>query len=322
MEKEQIICQCCLNDDTSQFIERYKKNGFVVLECKKCSFNFIPPRYRENVTYGDYKSDDTLMQIRQGNNWLKVQRNLLRYKLIRKYKKSGTLFDLGVGWGHFLYTGRLLGYDVYGIEIANNPYIYAKNDLNLPVDQIDFFQMDKPDKSYDIITMWDVLEHIDKADLVIEKCSKLIKDNGYIIIQVPQIDSFIAKRQKESWTMMGLDHVNYFSKKNIPVILNRHGFDVVKIKSSIEFKLLLMFVVLPWVKKRKNKGQTSPAISHPERQKYFNKITAKPKIILKLFVWVHNIIYNILSFFNIGEEMIVVAKKRGKQKDFNASALP
>lgn len=301
-----------MNDDPAQFIEKYKHSEYVVFECQKCSFNFIPQGYGKSTDYQNYKDDEALRAIRQGNNWLKIQRNLLRYKLIRKYKKTGFLFDLGTGWGHFLYTGKLLGYDVYGIEPANNPYIYAKNDLNLPVDKIDFFQMEKPDSSYDIITMWDVFEHINEADSVIEKCSNLIKDNGYIFIQVPQIDSFIAKRQKENWTMMNAGHVNYFSKKTIPIILNRHGFDVVKIKSSIEFKLFLMFVVYSRKKKKKDKNQISPAISHAERQEYFNKVTKKPKIVLKLFVFMHNIVYNLLSFFNIGEEMIVVAKKRQK----------
>ncbi len=312
MGKENIICQCCLNDDPSQFIEKYDLKEFVVVECKKCSFNFVPQNNEEFVDYKDYKDDEELKQIRQGNNWLKVQRNLLRYKLIRKYKKSGSLFDLGTGWGHFLYTGKQLGYDIYGIEIADNPYIYAKNDLNLPVDHVDFFELDKPDNSYDIITMWDVFEHINNADLVLEKCSDLIKDDGYLFIQVPQIDSFVAKRQKENWTMIGPGHVNYFSKKTIPIILDRHGFDIVKIKSSIEFKLFLMFVVYSRIQKKKQKDQTSSDIAHSERQEYFNKITKRPKFVLKLFVLAHNIAYNLLSFLNIGEEMIVVAKKRGK----------
>ena len=124
MEKEEIICPCCLNDDSSQFVEKYNFKEYVVLECKKCTFNFVPQKKDEIVDYQDYKDEKELELIRQGNNWLKVQRNLLRYKLIRKYKKSGSLFDLGTGWGHFLYTGKLLGYDVHGIEIANNPYIY------------------------------------------------------------------------------------------------------------------------------------------------------------------------------------------------------
>jgi predicted SAM-dependent methyltransferase len=310
MEKEKIICQCCLNEDQSQFVEKYNLKEYIILECKKCSFNFIPQKNEEFIDYQNYKDEEELKQVRQGNNWLKVQRNLLRYKLIRKYKKSGFLFDLGTGWGHFLYTGKQLGYDVYGIEVANNPYIYAKNDLNLPVDHIDFFQLDKPNKSYDIITMWDVFEHINQADLVVEKCSNLIKDSGYLFMQIPQIDSFVAKHQKENWTMIGPGHVNYFSKKTIPIILNRHGFDIVKIKSSIEFKLFLMFVVYSWIKKRQQKGQAGLNISHSERQEYFNKITKKPKLILRLLVLLHNIIYNLLSFLNIGEEMVVVAKKR------------
>jgi 2-polyprenyl-3-methyl-5-hydroxy-6-metoxy-1,4-benzoquinol methylase len=312
MKKENLICQCCLNDDPFQFVEKYDLKKYVILECKKCSFNFIPQENEEFVDYHDYKDAEELEEVRRGNNWLKFQRNLLRYKLIRKYKKSGSLFDLGVGWGHFLYTGKQLGYDVYGIEIANNPYTYAKNDLNLPVDHIDFFQLDKPDKSYDIITMWDVFEHINQADLVVEKCSKLIKDNGYLFIQVPQIDSFIAKCQKKNWTMIGIGHVNYFSRKTIPIILSRHGFDTVKIKSSIEFKLFLMFVVYTWKEKRRRKksAQPSSSTSHAERQKYFNKITKRPKIVLRLYVLLHNIAYRLLSFLNIGEEMIVVAKKR------------
>jgi 2-polyprenyl-3-methyl-5-hydroxy-6-metoxy-1,4-benzoquinol methylase len=240
------------------------------------------------------------MQIRNGNDWLKIQRHLLRFKLIQKYIKSGKLFDLGVGWGHFLLTGKQLGYDVYGIEISNYPYIYAKEDLGLPVDHIDFFKMEP--KSFDIITMWDVLEHIDNANLVIEKCSGMVNKNGFLIIQVPQIDSLVAKLKKENWNMMGLDHVNYFSKKTITLLLNKHGFEVVKIKSSIELKLLLLYTILPWVKKVK--------ISSSERQEYFNKTTKKPKWLLMIMVAFHNFIYRLLSYLNIGEEMIVVAQKK------------
>ncbi len=305
---EKLICQCCKNTDPSQFIEKFKKDGLIVLECKKCSFNFLPWYYRKNITYTDYKNEKVLEQIRKGNNWLKVQRHLLRFELIRKYKPSGYLFDLGVGWGHFLLAAKQLGYEIYGIEISKNPYIYSKEDLGLPVDHVDFFKMEKKDGSFDIITMWDVLEHIDDADPFVKKCADLLKKEGYLFLQVPQIDSFIAKRKKENWNMMGLDHVNYFSKKTITLLLEKHGFEVVKIKSSIELKLLLMYTILPWIKKLKGKKQDS--ITSAERQEYYNKTTQKPQWVLKTFVVVHNIIYKLLSSLNIGEEMIVVARKK------------
>lgn len=306
---DKIVCECCGNDDPAQFSEKFHKNNLIVLECNRCSFDFIPWHYRKDITYTDYKNDAVLEQIRKGNDWLKIQRHLLRFKLIRRFQKSGSLFDLGVGWGHFLLAGQQLGYDVYGIEISKNPYIYSKEDLGLPVDHVDFFKMDKPDESFDIITMWDVLEHIDEAGVFVEKCASLLKKDGYLVLQVPQIDSFIAKRQKEKWNMMGLDHVNYFSKKTITHLLERKGFEVVKIKSSIELKLLLMYTILPWIKKMKG-GDKKQAISSAERQEYYNKTTQRPKWVLKLFVLVHNGIYRTLSFLRIGEEMIVVARKK------------
>lgn len=305
---DRIECQCCLNNDKSKFKEKFKKDDLILLECENCSFIFIPWHYRKNITYNDYKNEDVLKQIRNGDNWFKIQRHLLRFKLIRKYIKSGKLFDLGVGWGHFLLAAKQLGYDVYGIEISKYPYTYAKNDLGLPVSHIDFFKMEK--KVFDLITMWDVLEHIDDANLVIEKCSDMVNKNGYVVIQVPQIDSFIAKWKKENWNMMGLDHVNYFSKKTITLLLNRYGFEVIKIKSSIELKLLLMYTILPWVKRLKNKNKDRIIITASERQEYFNKTIQKPKWVLKKIIFLHNLIYNFLAFLNIGEEMVVIARKK------------
>ncbi|MCU0433223.1 MAG: class I SAM-dependent methyltransferase [Bacteroidia bacterium] len=306
--EDDIVCQCCGNKDKSQFSEKFHQKNLIILQCNNCEFIFIPWYYRKSISYENYKGEDVLNQIRKGNDWLKVQRHLLRFKLIRKYIKSGKLFDLGAGWGHFLLAGKQLGYDVYGIEISKYPYIYAKEDLKLPVDHIDFFEM--PPQKFDVITLWDVLEHIDQADTFVKKCAEMTNPGGYIVLQVPQIDSFIAKRMKENWKMMGLDHVNYFSKKTITRILNNNGYEVKKIKSSIELKLLLMYTILPWIKKMRNKNASNSTISSSQRQEYFNKTTNRPKWMLKIMVGIHNIIYNFLSFINVGEEMIVVAQKK------------
>ncbi|MGZ4038405.1 MAG: class I SAM-dependent methyltransferase, partial [Bacteroidia bacterium] len=238
----------------------------------------------------------------------------LRFKLIRKFKPKGDLFDLGAGWGHFMLAGIELGYSVYGIEISEQPYLYSKNDLKLPVDHIDFFDMSE-EKKFDIITLWDVLEHIDKADTFIEKCARITKPDGIIVIQVPQIDSYFAKKHKDNWKMMGLDHVNYFSKKTIAQLLERYGYKVETIKSSFEIKLFIMYTVLPFIKrlkgssKAKTQREANTQINAAERQRYFNTFIPKSKWLLKVYVFIHNIIYNTLSALNIGEEMMVVARK-------------
>jgi 2-polyprenyl-3-methyl-5-hydroxy-6-metoxy-1,4-benzoquinol methylase len=310
---EDIHCCVCDNKEPKQFSLKYQKEKFAVVVCNQCDFHFIPPYYRKKIEYSNYKNSSVTDAIRSGNNWLKVQRHKLRFKFVSKFVKQGKLFDLGAGWGHFMLAGKELGYDVYGVEISEEPYKYCVQDLKLPVDHIDFFEMDE-NKKFDVITMWDVLEHIDKADVFLQKCHKLTADNGYLILQVPQIDSYFAKKQKDKWNMMGLDHVNYFSKKNMQQILANSGYEMVAIKSSFEIKLFIMYSILPILKRFKGNKKisvhdTNVAINAAERQQFFNKVTAKPMWQLKLFVFVHNIIYNTLSFFNIGEEMMVAARK-------------
>src|SRR5574343_505555 len=311
---EEIRCCVCGNQNKQNFKVKYQKEKFAVVVCNDCDFHFIPPYYRKRITYGNYKDEKVTEALRQGNNWVKVQRHILRMKFIRKYKSSGDLFDLGAGWGHFMLAAKETGFNVSGIEISEQPYLYSKNDLKLPVEHIDFFDM-KEEKKFDVITMWDVLEHIDKADAFVEKCSRVTKPGGILVLQVPQIDSYYAKKYKDNWKMMGLDHVNYFSKKTITILLEKYGYKVEKIKSSFELKLFLMYTLLPLFKrltgrsKAKTTQEANYEIKSSERQTYFNKFTSRPKWQLKIFVFVHNVIYNLLSFLNIGEEMMVVARK-------------
>ena len=138
---EDVHCCVCENVDPTNFKVKYQKEKFSVIECNNCSFTFIPPYFRKQISYEQYKDENVANAVRNGNNWVKIERHKLRYDLIKKYKPKGSLFDLGAGWGHFMLTGQQLGYDVYGIEISEQPYLYSKNDLKLPVDHIDFIKM-------------------------------------------------------------------------------------------------------------------------------------------------------------------------------------
>ncbi|MCD4829763.1 MAG: class I SAM-dependent methyltransferase [Candidatus Cloacimonetes bacterium] len=297
-------CIVCGNDDTAKMNIKYFLEQCVVVECGICGFNFIPPYYREKIEYRKYKSNAVYKEVQKGNEWLKIQRNLLKFKAIRKYKKHGSILDIGSGWGHFLLTGKQLGYKVKGVELSETGYQYSTEVLELPALNIDFMEMDETEK-YDIITMWDVLEHMDNADEILKKCRRILNPNGYIFIHVPQIDSLLARLFDDKWIGMGLDHVNYFSKPTITRILEQNGFRVKSILSSLEMKVYLMYFVLPLLQKKKLRSYISPA----ERQQFFNKVTSKAPWKLKLFVFVHNLLYTLLSKLHIGDEMLVIAKK-------------
>jgi hypothetical protein len=100
-----IRCAVCGNADPRRFHARVRRPDFDVEECLDCSFHFIPLAFRKSVDYTRYQSGDVAAEVAKADDWLKVQRNLLRYRLIRKYRRSGKIVDIGCGFGHFLLTG-------------------------------------------------------------------------------------------------------------------------------------------------------------------------------------------------------------------------
>jgi len=313
--KNNIVCEVCGNSAPENFSLKFDRKDFKVTECNKCGFVFIPQFYRQQIPYENYRDEEVLESVRRGNNYIKIRRHKLRLKLIKKYAKSGKLYDIGVGWGHFLYTAKLMGFDASGVEISELMHHYATTDLKLDVVHDNFFNLGLPSDNWDVATMWDVLEHINEPDKAIEKVWDILKPGGYLVLQVPQIDSKVARKQKGKWSMMSIEHINYFSKKSIKTLLEAKGFEVVKYKSSYELKLFLMFTVLPWLKRKKASSDKKPTITNSERQNFFNKVTKLPKFVIWLGLLAHDIIYNTLSFLNFGEEMIVVAKKKVHNED-------
>lgn len=310
---ENTICTLCGQEEA--FSVYCQMSTFQVLKCNACEFVFIPQVYRKLITYTDYKSSTVTAAVKAGNNWLKMQRHKLRIKHIKRYKSKGLLFDLGSGWGHFLQTAQSSGYSVSGVELSEEPFKYSVEELKLPVQRADFFTLNYT-QAFDIISLWDVLEHIDRPVPFIIKCNQALTTEGIIVIQVPQIDSFIARRKKCNWNMMGLDHVNYFSRKTLPKLLNECGFEVLEMRSSWEVKLFIMYTLLPVIKRFKNKSkqttsfrQIDKTITAAERQHFFNRVTRLPKPVLWILIGLHNCMYNFLSWCNIGEELVVIAKK-------------
>lgn len=293
--------------DQDRFTVRFVKQNCQVVECPNCSFHFIPPEYRQAIDYQQYKSDATVAAVAAGDVWIKIQRNLLRYRLIKKYVPQGSIFDIGCGFGHFLLAGRQLGYDVAGVETSKANVRFVREQLGIAVEENDFFQVAET-KTYDLVTAWDVLEHIDGADRMVEKAARILKPDGYFILQVPQLDSFFSRLLGSRWWAMGLDHVNYFSKQTIQRLLQDHGLQVVAIRSSLEIKNILLYVIVPALRK---KPKTGAAWTTTERQETFNRMTRKPMWMRQAMVLLHNALYHALSFLRIGDEMIVVAKKPG-----------
>ncbi|MCS6981092.1 MAG: class I SAM-dependent methyltransferase [Flavobacteriales bacterium] len=306
-------CKVCGAEGPENFVLVYQLETCEVTRCRCCGFAFVPPAWRHAISYTSYKSEAVAAEVRRGNNLLKLERHKLRLRFIRRFKLSGRLLDVGSGWGHFLLAARQAGYDVLGIELDEQPWLYSVKDLGLPVLHEDFYSFDSQER-FDVITLWDVLEHVDDPRSFLNNCARLQNPGGVLVIQVPQINSLVARMMGKNWKMLGLDHVNYFSPTTLARLLGQCGYEIVAIKPSLELKLLLMYTVYPlWMRwKQKRVKKEIPAIDNAGRQAFFNRLTQRPAWQLRCLIAMHHALYEALSFLRIGEEMMVAARRIGQ----------
>ncbi len=140
------------------------------------------------------------------------------------------LLDFGCGTGDFLNSAKKNGWTVFGIEPNKQARQIANDKTNHSV--FDSEQLSKlKDKSFDVITLWHVLEHLPKLEDHLSVFKRLLKPNGILIIAVPNFKSYDAKVYKNYWAAFDVPrHLWHFSRTSINKLVSFHNMEVIKTK--------------------------------------------------------------------------------------------
>ncbi len=148
--------------------------------------------------------------------------------LINKEQAKGSLLDIGCGTGDFLSAAKNNGWSVTGIE----PNEAARTKANSKTDNkvFDTLKLETlPADSFDVITLWHVLEHLPDLESHIEVFKKLLKSNGSLIIAVPNHKSFDAIHYNEFWAAYDVPrHLWHFSQSSIKNLFGKFQFQLNK----------------------------------------------------------------------------------------------
>jgi len=161
-------------------------------------------------------------------------------KIIRKYKPSGKLLDAGCGEGYFLEYAEKY-YEAYGIDASEYCIKEAKqraNHTKLSVGSIT--HLDYDNEYFDVVTCFDVLEHLDNPSTAIRESCRVLKSGGVFVIRVPNTHSIGIKLKKDEWFgYRDKTHVTFYDGlwdppyfKKVPKVLQHLFF---KIPSMILF---------------------------------------------------------------------------------------
>ena len=212
------------------------KENFELTDCQNCGFRFTNPR-PEAQDIGRYYQSEEYISHSDTNKGLvskayqAVRQITLRSKLnlINEINggKAGNLLDIGCGTGYFLQTCKNAGWKVAGVEPDDNARRLAESQTGIKI-ETDFLQAQYPE-SFDVITMWHVLEHVHKLDENLDKLKKLIGKNGHLVIAVPNHASYDAEKYGNQWAAYDVPrHLYHFTPSTISLLAKKHQLKVVK----------------------------------------------------------------------------------------------
>jgi 2-polyprenyl-3-methyl-5-hydroxy-6-metoxy-1,4-benzoquinol methylase len=159
-----------------------------------------------------------------------VKRNAIKGKvaLISKQQQNkGQLLDIGCGTGDFLVEAKNQGWIILGFEPNSDAKALANQKGVLCTD--DIFSL--PENTFDVVTMWHVLEHVPNLTDYIANLKRIVKPNGTIIIAVPNYKSFDAKYYNRFWAAYDVPrHLWHFSKTSIKRLFSDVDMELKKVK--------------------------------------------------------------------------------------------
>lgn len=190
-----------------------KYNEYTIFHCLQCDVVFSDHMRNPGKTFYENHYQTRIVEH-------KILRWAHRCFLKKPPIKSGKILDIGCGRGDFLYEARKKGFEVVGVDIDKNSLskgreLYGLEELyEIDVNQIDeFFN----DKKFDVITFFEVLEHLDSPLDFIKRIKSLLKTNGYIVLSVPNRGRLIKSkgdRPPKHFTRWNEKAVDYFIKAN------------------------------------------------------------------------------------------------------------
>ena len=249
-----MICECKMETHRSiSGLLKCPNCGFVSadVEPSKHELEMIySEKYYKGEVYTDYLADEVFNK----RNFLK---KLSKIKKITGLRSRISILEIGCAYGMFLEVVKNYASYLRGIDISKSAVAHAKKRLgdSVDIDQGDYLDFPVQRDKYDLICMWDTIEHLSRPDEYIKKISYEAKDGAYLCVTTGDIGSLNAKLRGSRWRQIQPPvHLHYFSKKTIKELLNKYGFETVYfsyIGSELSIKNILYQILCLRMKKER-----------------------------------------------------------------------
>jgi len=156
-------------------------------------------------------------------------------KIAKLASPSSKLLDVGCGFGYFLNIARNEGYVVEGIEVTKNLALEGNDRFGLMIHTGSILDV-KLEHNFDILTAWDVLEHVINVDEILNKFHNYLIPGGLLLLRVPDFsfaqmdlpEEFLERYTRQIYPLSINQHYHHFNKNSLEKFISKAGFEVLE----------------------------------------------------------------------------------------------
>jgi 2-polyprenyl-3-methyl-5-hydroxy-6-metoxy-1,4-benzoquinol methylase len=234
----QCPCPLCRSE---QYRRLYTIKGFSIVRCRNCRLVYVNPRLPDDAVYDVYR-DQYFNRADNGYQNYELSAHLRRRTFQRWYDDlrpylgtvNGNALDVGCAAGYFLEVLEQNGWNAAGIELDTAMHAsliergYTAS--NLPLEQF------PANRKFDLITLFDVAEHLPHIHVDMRKISEMLADHGIAAIVTPNIDSLQKRLMGRRWFQFKpVEHILYFSPATLKALCAQHDLEIVLLQRAGQY---------------------------------------------------------------------------------------
>lgn len=212
---------------------------FDIYECSACGMRFTQNAPIEQEAGRYYDSPDYISHTDTRKGIVNKVYHYVRSIMLRRKaslvmtalgSKEGRLLDIGAGTGYFANEMKRKGFYVNAVDVSPEARSFAQEHFGLAEEDISAINTYK-DQSFDVITMWHVMEHVYRLSEEWQNLHRLLKDDGILIVALPNCSSADEHHYKSHWAAYDVPrHLWHFTPHTMHLVAEQYGFKIIDIK--------------------------------------------------------------------------------------------
>lgn len=232
----EVVCPICGCDRYTKQLEapdrfHLRTEKYSLLKCSSCAAVWLADRPKPQDMWQHY-TEDYHKGIAAAGEGDAMSRWRDQVRLISEHKRGGAILDIGCSSGGFLSTMKGPSWRLYGIEMEESTAERARKSTGAEVFVGDAVAAPFSAGSFDVITAFDLLEHVYSPREFLTKVLEWLKPGGIVYAMMPNIDSWEAKLFGSYWYGLELPrHLTHFSPRSLEHLMTNVGFEKVLVKT-------------------------------------------------------------------------------------------